>query len=515
MHFIEFVSGRGFRADEGKLRRSGGSFRGCFRGGILLLILALCAALPARVPTLNQRITCESLRIPLPKDASKEAPAAVETFTYTWTRGNKSGTDERFDPRQLWEAEQRLGKWTDGAGNTYELVQPQSVIESFDKGFEGKYAQLMPHVLKEEYALNRKKVGKLSRKELPQWLDDWTGKAFGAPQRLKPMGAVAQAMFATSDGMAALIFYLKAAPNRPYVLLVTTPNEAPNAWKMPLSRALSGIAPAGKQRLPAAEETGGWTTIEKPPYRVLSNLPKQYAKFLNTLLLNMQQMRKTYAAYIPEPKNQKVPVSVIRVFATPEEYHAYAGAGEEWSSGVFSSTHRELVVMGDVENDSMKSQKEDIRKVTFHEGFHQYLFSISPPATRLPLWFNEGHATFFETFKLTSKGPKPELSYRLEEVRRDPRFCSPEGLALLMRFDHEIFYHEKNRTAAYASSWLLVHWLRTEAPKALEATLNQYYQLICKGKSLEEAQEKLYPPEVLQQISEGLIDFLNRQEYRP
>lgn len=470
--------------------------------------------LMAKVPAFGQRVTCGELLVPLPRQISTEAPPAVETFTYTWTRGGKSGSEDRFDPRQLWEEEQRLGKWTDDAGNTYELVQPQSVVESFKSGFEDKYIRPMPHVLKEEYQANRKEVGKLSRKEFPEWLTDWTGKSFGKPQQVRAMGAVRQALIAEAEDMVALIFFLRSNPNDPYALLITTPNDPPKAWKGMLTRAVSGIAPAPKLTR-SNQKQEGWSTVEKPPYRVLSNLPRQYAKFVDVLLTDMQQMRKIYTSYIPEPRGTKVPISVIRVFATPEDYRAYSGAGEEWSAGVFSSTHRELVVMGDTDSGSRKEQGERIRSTTFHEGFHQYLFCITPPNSVVPLWFNEGHATFFETFKRSGKGAKPELSPRLEGVRMDPRFCSPDGLKRLMDFSYEEFYHAENRMAAYASSWLLVHWLRTEAPKPLEATLNHYYKWLCRGKTHEEAMEKVYTPEVLKEISDGLLQFLEKRQYKP
>ena len=489
---------------------------------VLTALMALCPLMVmAKVPAFNQRFTCDELRIPLPKQVTKEAPPAVETFTYTWTRGGKSGTDERFDPRQLWEAEQRLAAWSDSDGNQYELVAPTSVIDSFNRGIKTNYSQLMPHVLKEEYEDNRQAVGKLVRKRLPQWLEDWTGNAFSAPQKLQAMAAVKEAMFAESPKQAALIFFLKANQNKPYVLLVTPADDPPKTWKSALTRAVGGIAPASKMK-PTAEVQEGWKTMDRPPYRVLSNLPKQYGKFVSTLLDNMIAMRAVYVSYLPEPKKMKVPLSVIRIFSKPEEYHAYAGAGAEWSSGVFSSTHRELVVMGDIGEGSKKEQTEDIQSVTFHEGFHQYLFSITPPAIHVPIWFNEGHATFFETFTLkrtTVAGKRktegrPALSQRLETVRQDPRFCSPEGLKLLMSFSPEIFYHQRNRTAAYASSWLIVHWLRTEAPAPLAATLNQYYALICKEKTPEEVAATVYTPEILQQISDGLIDFLNKHTYK-
>lgn len=489
-------------------------------GPLRLLLISGCllpALLVAKVPAFAQRITCDSLRIPLPKGIATEAPPAVETFTYTFQRGRQSGTEERYDPRQLWEQEQRLGKWSDDNGNIYELLAPKSVIEAFDKGFEEKYTQLMPHVLKEEYDLNRKKVGKLSRKKLPQWLNDWTGEAFSPPQQLKAMGALRQALFAESSTFAALIFFLKSTPNQPYVLLIHTPNDPPSAWKTPLSRALAGIAPVGKQLKSHTEaQIDGWQILEKPPYRIYSNLPKQHARFLNTLLVNMVQMRQVYTTYLPEPKRLKVPISVIRVFASPEEYRAYVGDNLEWSAGCFSSTHRELVVMGDAEEESKDKQKEDIRSTTFHEGFHQYLFLISPPTVEIPLWFNEGHATFFETFMLTRNGPKPQLSPRINEVQTDSRFCTPEGLALLISFKRDIFYHPKNRTAAYASSWLLVHWLYTEASESLRGTLNDYYRLLCKGKTPEEAQTAVFTPDILEQISTGLFRFLEKHsDYSP
>lgn len=496
----------------------------CLKVSILLGMTLTTWVVMAAAPMLTQRVVCENVQIPLPKQITKEAPPAVETFTYTWTRGNKSGTEERYDPRQLWEADQRLGMWSDEDGNTYELVQPKSVIDSFDRGVDSNYAQPMKHVLKDDYKQNRQKVGKLARKRLPEWLEDWTGKSFEAPQKLRAVGNVSQALFAQASDTVALVFFFKKAPNQPYALIIRSKNGRPEEWKAVLTRAMGGLALGSKFKPAADTPQEGWNTIDGKHYRVLSNLPKSYEKFQRDLLNEMEAMRTVYTKYIPEPKRMKIPTSVIRVFATPEEYHAYAGAGEGWSSGVFSTTHRELVVMGNVDEGSKKEQKENIQQITFHEGTHQYLFSISPPATHIPIWFNEGHATFFETFTVKStpgvgrKGPTvvgtPNLSYRLETVQRDSRFCTPSGLAQLMAFTPEAFYQGNHRDVAYASAWVLVHWLRTEAPPELATTLNQYYQLICKGKTQEEVGEKIYPPAVLEKISQGLMEFLNKQEYR-
>lgn len=493
-------------------------------GWILLLGLSLAPwSAWAKVPMMDRRVTCDQLQLPLPKSIKQEAAPPVETFTYKWVRGKESGTEERYDPRQLWEAEQRLGIWSDAQGNAYELVKPLTRLDSFRKGIETVYQQNMYHVLKEEYKQNRKEVGKVAKKELPAWLEDWTGELFYKPQPLRAIGAVGQAMMVPACERVALIFYLRKEPNQPYALIIKTATDEPTAWKSTLTRALGSIAFTSKLR-PAQTKQEGWNTLSGKHYQVLSDLPKSYSAFQRKLLDNMEAMRTVYTQYIPEPKKMKVPTSVIRLFATPEAYHAYAGSGDEWSSGVFSTTHRELVVMGNVEAGSKDEQKDDIQRVTFHEGTHQYLFSITPPATRIPIWFNEGHATFFETFSLkTTTGPgkrrkvtgTPHLSPRLLVVQHNAQFCSPAGLATLMSFSHEAFYQEQHRDAAYATAWVLVHWLRTEAPEELAQTLNQYYALICKGKSQEEANRQVYSPAILAQISEGLMAFLEDNEYTP
>jgi hypothetical protein len=493
-------------------------FLGISLGVVLLPLIAW-----AKVPALDRRVTCDKLQIPLPKTITQEAAPPVEVFTYKWMRGKESGTEERYDPRQLWEAEQRLGMWSDGAGNTYELVKPMSRLDSFRRGIETSYRQDMYHVLKEEYKQNRKEVGKVAQKELPAWLEDWTGELFYKPQSLRAMGAVGKAMLVPARERVALLFFLRKEPNQPYALIIKSAEDEPSAWKGTLTRALGSIAFTSKLR-PAQTTQDGWNKISGKHYHVLSNLPKSYEKFQRSLLNDMEAMRTVYTKYIPEPKKMKIPESVIRLFATPEEYHAYAGAGDEWSSGVFSTTHRELVVMGNIEAGSKAEQKDEIQRVTFHEGTHQYLFSITPPATRIPIWFNEGHATFFETFTLKSTtGPgnkrkftgEPHLSPRLQVVQRDIRFCSAQGLAKLMSFSHEEFYLEQHRDAAYASAWVIVHWLRTEAPKELSQTLNRYFALICKGKAAQEAAAQVYTPEVLEQIAQGLMEFLESNEYTP
>lgn len=465
---------------------------------ILMSMLAVPMAFGA-VPGFRQNVTCPPLRLRLPEGSAAEQLPPTETFRYvrTWNDGRTEEV-ECYDPEQLWRAEQRLGLWEDREGNRFELLAPAS-----RRGGPFKRA----HVTREEYNAAKEAVGTLKPAEIGAWLGEWTGSPCGKPESLRPVGAVRQARFAVAGGDAVLLFYLKGEGGGPYALRVTPADGNPAAWKKALGQALGGFALAG--RAPAAP-TKGWITLEEPPYRVYTDLPRKDHRALNRLLADMKVIRAAYANLFPLPADSETPLSTIRVFGRRADYQAYVGEGMAWSGGVFSTTKRELVVLADSDEESNTVRREAIRSVAFHEGFHQYLFLVTPTLATVPTWFNEGHATFFETFRVRGGQGEPTVSPRLETARRAEGMRSAKGLAALMGASQEVFYGA-GRDAAYAVSWLLIHWLRTEAPAELRPLPDRYYALLCQGATPAEAQAKVFPAAVLSEIAEGLETFVSRQ----
>lgn len=470
------------------------------RTPLVILMTALSAApLFGAVPAFREAVACPPLRLRLPEGCAAEELPPTETFRYvrTWTDG-RTEEAECYDPEQLWRAEQRLGLWKDREGNRFELLAPAA-----RRG--GPYAQ--KHVTREAYDAARAEA--LKPAEIGAWIGEWTGNVCGRPEALRPVGAVRQARFAVAGGDAVLLFYLKAEPAGPYVLRVTPADGNPADWKRALGQALGGFAPAGR-RTPAAQ-TKGWIALERPPYRVYTDLPRKDHRALERLLEDMQVIREAYAALFPLPPEQRTPLSTIRIFARQADYRAYVGEGLEWSNGIFSTTKRELVVLADGDADAdREARRESIRAVAFHEGFHQYLFLVTPTQAAVPTWFNEGHAAYFETFRIRGGKGEPTLSPRLETARRAEGMRSAKGLGALMNAPQTVFYGA-GRDAAYAVSWLLIHWLRTEAPAGMRSLPDRYYALLCKGASPAEAQAKIFPAAVLGEIAEGLEAFLGRQ----
>ncbi len=465
-------------------------------------LLALAALLPlalhAAVPQFTENIACGPVRLRLPKGVEATPMPALESYRFIRQMPDGSATEfDAFAPEQLWRRDQRLGAWADKEGNRYELVAPKSRLG-------GPYSQTV--VTQEEYDRVQAQTGALKPSALGMWLGEWAQATCGKPQPLRPLGAVRAAQFATVGNAAALVFFLKAAPRQPYVLLITPAQEPPERWRAALGRALAGFAASGTGLSGTAKEAGGWITIDRPPYRVHTDLPKRDRKWLDTLLDDMLAIRRAYTQAFPEPKGTQVPTSVIRVFADPAEYLAYAGEGQEWSGGFFSGLRRELVVKGDAEAEA-DERRETIRSTTFHEGFHQYLFLITPPLAQVPIWFNEGHATFFETFRVRDGRAAPGPSRRRDAAREARGLRSADGLARLLAMSQEEFYAE-GAGQHYAVAWALVSWLRTEAPDDLKTLLPRYYARLCARKTQLEANAEVFPPETLARIAEGLERYL-------
>ena len=489
----------------GPARRPAGALRSPFsvlRSPTLLIALTLLlTALPlqAAVPQFTENVACDPLRVRLPKGVEATPTPPLESYRFVGQRPDGSTVEfDAFDPEQLWRRDQRLGAWADKDGNRYELVAPKS-----RRG--GPYPRAL--VTRQQYDQVQAKTGALKPAALGLWIAEWTGAACGKPQALRPMGAVRLAQFAEAGSAAVLVFFLKDAPQQPYALFITPAADPPARWRTPLQRALAGFAPSGSGLSGTAKTAGGWITLDRPPYRLHTDLPKRDRKWLDTLLADMAAIRAAYTQALPEPKGTKVPTSVIRVFADPDEYRAHAGEGMEWSAGHFSALQRELVVMGDAEEDDRERRRDDIRSTTFHEGWHQYLFLITPGNAAVPFWFNEGHATFFETFTVRDGRAVPGPSRRRDTARQAKALRSPAGLRKLLDMSQEEFYSGAIGDH-YAVAWALVSYLRTDAPDALKPLLNDYYALLLKRKSQLEANDALFTPETLRALADGLDAYL-------
>lgn len=176
---------------------------------------------------------------------------------------------------------------------------------------------------------------------------------------------------------------------------------------------------------------------------------------------------------------------VAMIFATKEDYVAYAKQDFEGSEGTFGYYHQSknrlasydltgvegvlpagVKVNRDALLTTILSRPEAERTVStvIHEASHQMAFNCGLQ-TRLgdnPLWLSEGIATFFET----PAGIGKLNTFNYANLMQTLPTRGPDALATLL-IDDSRLRNGETTTIAYAESWGLFHFLVNSNPKAM------------------------------------------------
>jgi hypothetical protein len=215
----------------------------------------------------------------------------------------------------------------------------------------------------------------------------------------------------------------------------------------------------------------GWFTVDTKYYVFISNADKA---FVNQLARDLEIVREK--VYVPnfKPRNQKVPLNPVRVFATQSEYHQFGGPGG--SAGYFSPSKGELVLFQRFDDMSKEKSKDDCRSVMFHEGFHQYIHfavgDVSPHS-----WFNEGHGDYFAGLVVSGGQIQRTQTFdwrvdMLKEHMRGGKDLVP--LRSLLRYSQGEYY--TNAGLKYSQGWALIYFLREVCKdKAAKQALDTYF----------------------------------------
>ena len=132
--------------------------------------------------------------------------------------------------------------------------------------------------------------------------------------------------------------------------------------------------------------------------------------------------------------------------------------------------------------------------VVYHEAFHQYLHSFVGDV-RIPIWFNEGMAVYFEGMqrdeKSKTKGLNPRLIKRgkIRMVKDAINTRTQIPLETLLKVTHEEFHDKENEALYYSQSFaVMFYFMQLSRGKA---ALNYMKELKKTGDS-EAANTKLF-----------------------
>jgi len=254
----------------------------------------------------------------------------------------------------------------------------------------------------------------------------------------------------------------------------------------------------------------GWWYVETPNYVLASDMTRKDRRLALEIQRDIEIMRDAYAQLIP-PRAYIEEVSVIRVFHNRSDYVNYVDKEVEWSGGVWMPAKKELVI-SPVEHTNKKLKRKTMLQVVYHEAFHQYLFyaldHIEPP-----IWFNEGHAAFFETCRINHSSEVIQVMESKKRARvlediTDRR--QPPNLRGLLQMDARAFYRygqsgptaERQRDENYALAWGLVYFLR----KATHLYKDANYAALCPA-MIETLMQQRGNQRSVNQAMEKIIDF--------
>lgn len=398
---------------------------------------------------------------------------------------------EAYDPHTLWVATQHGGQWRDAKGNRLVIGRADRQRPLFEE----------PHVSREvfERALaNTERIDPTRREAVIAWLEAFANTSLGPPElvKTKPFGPAAVLFFPNRDPhrlvyafrprgtmagkpaswYAAILTIADGTPPDParavmeqqFLATVAVGSSTVNTVQAKTLSSSAGVYRARDSEHPsriAARQTianlQGWWSADLPGYIILSDIRSSAGRrLISDLQRQLPHLQAAFERLVP-PRRADRDVHIIRIFEQPEHYRTYVGEALSWSAGMWDPSRRELVLQFRGAN-----RVGETMAVIFHEGFHQYLH-YAYEMNEAPVWFNEGHACFFEAAEMSPRG---RVSLDENAARTRLLLANLEAAAArlpqILQMSYAQFYAgaDETRNLNYAAAWGLVYYLRKGAP---------------------------------------------------
>ena len=522
-------------------------------------IVCFAAALCAQAGTVRFSQTEDlagcGLRVKLmPKSTAIPLPPPT-TFTYSSSQSDDK--QERYAPRELWLQDQRIGRWRSDDGHVLTLGKANSLLPA---------TFATEHVSAKAIEAALRKPEPWTPEDLKGWMEQFLGTRVEELQRVKPHSfrfrhlMRVQTTGSGSDPLIAYAFTLNRkaagqtrAPEGWFTVTLEPPADAdrekarhaletsfltavtvaPNTSKpsstgspssfqnsryvskKPQSPELEHSRAAAEQSVANMED---WWVVNTDHYVLLSNMGARYRTMIKQLQVHLESMRPAYAKLI-QPQTEISAVSVVRVFANPEEYLAYVGPEHKWSGGMWMPMKKELVIRP-IDWGKHRQQRERVLAVSSHEAFHQYLY-YAMDQRPTSAWYNEGHAEFFEEAEVRSGRVTIEEGGKAKKDIEELVTSNAHLLPKFIRLSYEEFYagaDEKQRRTNYDMAWALVYYLRKGAPLEQDAPfvqiLPKYAEAIGKRMSPDQATTAAFADVDMEALIESWSKFWQSRNRR-
>jgi tetratricopeptide (TPR) repeat protein len=213
----------------------------------------------------------------------------------------------------------------------------------------------------------------------------------------------------------------------------------------PLSVVLCFLTLVSQQATVSAKDT--WVSVRTKNFFMIGNANE---KEIRKVALRLEQFREVFTRLFPKIKfNTPVPTTVI-VFKSDSSYAPFKPGAN--TAGYFQAGEDVNYITLTTELQTM-----DPFNVIFHEYTH---LLVNNTFKNAPVWFNEGLAEYYSTFKITDDqkiGLGLAIGNHVHLLRQNKML----PLRTLFEVDHKSpHYNEgKKQSIFYAQSWALMHYL--------------------------------------------------------
>lgn len=407
-------------------------------------------------------------------DNSRGIPAATpQGATYRVTRGTESKEVKIFEPLDIWRQRAEIGTWEDREGNVMKLARAVSLVPEMDR-FECTREALSKKLAEMESAFTGGDA------ELAAWKEAWGVKGTGK--------------------------FIKASDGVNYWVEFRFKEEVRPSDAEKLLRAFERSLAANTRGTYGVKKTSKWWEMKDGRYRFLTDLaPGRGRQFIKDALSYMGALRKGFEFYVPP--SREISTCTVRVFSKIGEYREYrssTGAEDAWSCGLWDPSRDELLVVAEDPKNAMATMR--------HESFHQYLHYATGRGDHA-MWFNEGHATFFENVRYNSAKNSVavlDTGNRSEWVARDPARYARQMKAVL-EMPRERFYSGEVNDH-YVTAWAIIYFLERGAYTADEfrdyrGICAAYLKAMDEGLSADEATRRAWAAVENRDVAADFLKF--------
>jgi len=473
---------------------------------------------------------------------SQAVPAATpQAHRFLRTETRSDGTERKSEitqyiPREVWMAQEMGCRWKDRKGNLLTVAVMDALCPD---GFERDYAD------REDIEKGMKESAESFKEPtnatLAKWVSQFSEKSVDAEAFSDfPVSGVAAAKLVDFGGGVRAGACFKTKADRWYYAEFKFAAEPKPKEAAGLLKKLLASVVVDKTKASAGGKQGGmvvmgdWLAVEVPGYKLMTNLPKSQAgKFMDDMKKIMLAMQDSYRRYVPPQCELKK--STIRVFdGSPTKddpkgrkaYDEYQNdPSTKQSIGLWDPSREELLVLN--QGKDVESRRETM-KILRHEAFHQYLF-YATGGKEQAMWFNEGHATFFENVRYSLKNNEARFYEDAKDRRAGSVGENPQKYAQLvpkiLAMDHGQFYAgnlevvNEKYNAAWAAIYFLAHGAQVFPEfAAYKNVLPTYLKEVTAGKSWEEA-TKIAWEGLVERFPSDFLKFWNKRagarNYRP